>query len=267
MPLPSTHLDFISQILSSDPNLFLRVSMDPVYFGAVFPDIDYMSATRIKSNKFDLHQMNDLDEKSNKKRENIEFGKKLVENARTREEKAFALGYLSHLIVDRRVHETLDAIEISPIDQFIIECYLTTQHRFNKSIFIQKFPAKLFERTLNNSVSNYNHVNYSALKIKDFSFKNYLLNAYIREKFNPTVISFLPLAETYIKIAENHLISCLGKKLPETKKIITKKIQFMHLHQYDEILEKINQSLYLAKQEYHQSSLPMNRPLPKEQVN
>jgi len=157
--------------------------MDPVYFGAVFPDIDYMSATRIKSNKFDLHQMNDLDEKSNKKRENIEFGKKLVENARTREEKAFALGYLSHLIVDRRVHETLDAIEISPIDQFIIECYLTTQHRFNKSIFIQKFPAKLFERTLNNSVSNYNHVNYSALKIKDFSFKNYLLNAYIREKF------------------------------------------------------------------------------------
>ncbi len=170
MPTPKTHMYLIFQIFCENINLnlFKKLNLDYVYQGAAFPDITHV--LKHDSDNFDLHQ-------------DINFGKKLVEKSHSIEERSFAVGYLSHLIIDEYLHNTLRELKIEKLDHLFLEYFLESKIKFNKLIPLHKFPKKLFQETLAEAQKDF-QPNYSILTLVEYSFKIYCLQQYIQRKFS-----------------------------------------------------------------------------------
>lgn len=148
MPMARTHISFVED---------LRYDKNYLYSGAIFPD--YFSFTRIHLNRhiefFELLKV----------KEGLIFGKRLLKVAKTKKEKAFAIGFISHFLLDKHFHEYFDKQKVRTVEEHLsIEFFYDTKFKDTVKIPFIVIPKELLQRT----VQKYYYKEKYKLKIYDF---------------------------------------------------------------------------------------------------
>jgi len=177
MPSLFTHLNFVDEEINKN-SILKKLDIAEIKLGSIIPDIDYfVSKKKIKIFHF-LHHNYDL---------GITFAKDLLREAKTREEVSFAIGFLSHVILDKEVHSYLEK-EVDASEHFRLEYIIDSRYAyevFPRSIF----PKDLFRRTItkkhNNYIKDINHItpfNLWFYKIAFFFYKSLIISRFIRAR-------------------------------------------------------------------------------------
>lgn len=142
MPALLAHMSLIKEIVKENPKLFSPKDLKYLIQGATYPDTYYVTGVRTLTKKPNLSKF--LHEKG----EDLEFAKLLIKNAKNKQEHLFAVGFLSHMMFDKNVHNYLKKNKIyTDAKHMISEYYLETLF-YNQKIPIPKFPIKLIKETL-----------------------------------------------------------------------------------------------------------------------
>lgn len=142
MPALLAHMNLVKDLVKENPKIFSSADLKYLVQGATFPDIYYI--TELKSivkkpnlSKF-IHE-NDID---------YSFAKTLLKKSKNKPERLFAIGLLSHLILDKRVHDYLKEKGIyTDIKHMVSEYYLETKFQ-NSKIPTPRLPLKLIKEGL-----------------------------------------------------------------------------------------------------------------------
>lgn len=177
MPSLFTHLNFIEEEYNSNPRL-KNLNLELLKLGSIIPDIDYFVPKRkIKAFHF-MHYNYEL---------GVAFGKEMLNLAKTRDEVSFAIGFLSHVILDKEVHMYLEK-ETSPEEHFVIESYIDARHLY------YTFPKGVFQKDLFSRLINLKHKNYKSdvrgvnwfhllfYKFAFFCYKSLIFKHFLRTK-------------------------------------------------------------------------------------
>ncbi|MFA5746137.1 MAG: zinc dependent phospholipase C family protein [archaeon] len=133
MPMARTHISFVSKLSGFDKSY--------LYSGAIFPD--YFSFTKIHLNKH--HELFTL----LKNNDGLMFGKRMLKLAKTKEEKAFTIGFISHFILDKHFHNYFDKQKVSTVEEHLsIESFYDTNFK-NIQLKYIIIPKGLLDKTLN----------------------------------------------------------------------------------------------------------------------
>ena len=113
----NTHVKFIDSLGK------LKLPKEYVVSGAVFPDImQYVNFKNSKSAKDEFAGYWHFPEPESKN--GLKFAREMLKLAKTKEEKAFAYGVLSHFIVDVNVHGVIyNALKLDMGDHVVLEFY------------------------------------------------------------------------------------------------------------------------------------------------
>lgn len=134
------HMQFVRDVITENPKIFSKSDLRYLIQGATYPDIYYITGLRSITKKPNvsklLHETTD-DEYS--------FAKLLLEKAKNRQEKLFALGFISHFILDKYIHDYINSTELShSVKHLVSEYYLDTKFK-NQKIPIPRYPLKLIK--------------------------------------------------------------------------------------------------------------------------
>ena len=137
MPHYNTHIAFAKDLLS-------ETDLDEKYFlsGAVFPDFMALVPMGYEDKFTDYLHLPEPKSKTG-----FIFAEKLLKSAKTREEKSFAYGFLSHFLLDRNVHTYIAEKKLPLIEHLELEYYLAykdLKHKF-RSV---KVPLKLIQKSI-----------------------------------------------------------------------------------------------------------------------
>ncbi len=245
MPSLFTHLNFIDEEISNNPNV-RKLDSSCLKFGSIIPDIDYfVHKKKIKIFHF-MHYNYDL---------GITFAKDLLREAKTREEVSFAIGFLSHVILDKEVHSyletTVDTSEHLHLEYIIDSRY--AYERFPKA----SFPKDLFKRTITKKYNNYiqdiNHINF--LHIQEYRlaflfYKSMIISNFIkaRAKWYHNLLSIVPENKKFQKIKlktrlkariDKDKVKIVEERIAKAKEIFEKEVvtHFKRKDAYDIFLE------------------------------
>jgi hypothetical protein len=137
------HMQLVKDLTKENPKIFTKSDVKYLVQGATFPDIYYITGLRslIKKpniSKF-IHETVD---------EDYSFGKLLLEKAKNRKERLFALGFISHFILDKHVHDYINSHGLGKsIKHLMSEYYLDTKFK-NQKVPTPRFPIKLIRNCL-----------------------------------------------------------------------------------------------------------------------
>jgi len=224
MPSILTHLNFIDEEHKSNANL-KKLDLGLMKLGSIFPDIDYYVPKRkIKMLHF-MHHNYQL---------GIDFSKELLNNAKTKEEVSFAIGFLSHFIIDKEVHLYLET-ETNPQEHLLIEFFIDSRYAFEKYP-TGKFPKDLFRRTIITKHKNYikdlkkiNWIHLQAYKIIFYMYKSLIISRFIktRTKWYHKLLAILPGNQKESGIKIKHALK--GRLDKEKVKIVEDEINISKL--------------------------------------
>lgn len=177
MPALLAHMHLVKDLIKENPKLFSSADYKYLIQGATFPDIYYI--TELKSitkkpnfSKF-IHET-DVD---------FYFARTLMRNAKNKQERLFAIGFLSHMILDKNVHNYLKKKEIyTDIKHMVSEYYLETKFH-NSKIPLPRFPINLIRDCIKQCYPNEYEVykNRMKISIKGLLFYEFA-NTYIIKK-------------------------------------------------------------------------------------
>jgi len=197
MPSLFTHLNFADEEINENSNL-KKLDLAAIKFGAIIPDIDYfVSKKKIKIFHF-MHHNYDL---------GIIFAKDLLKEAKTREEVSFAIGFLSHVILDKEVHSYLETT-VDMSEHLHIEYTIDSRYAYEK-FPKSKFPKDLFKRTIakkhNNYIKDIKHItkfHISQYKLAFLFYKSLIISKFIkaRAKWYHNLLSIVPENKKFQKI-------------------------------------------------------------------
>jgi len=139
MPALLAHMQLVKDLVHENPKLFSNSDIKYLVQGANFPDIHYITNLRSLVNKPNfskfLHE-NDTD---------YGYAKLLMKRAQNKQERLFAIGFLSHIVLDKNVHELLKKKGIYyDITHMVSEYYLEAKFPTQK-IPTPRFPLKLIK--------------------------------------------------------------------------------------------------------------------------
>ena len=142
MATQATHIHFVKEEYYKHPNLFARVDLPHAYFGSILADVYYVKLYGRKKANFGvaLHT----------KDFGLYLAKKLFIEANNNKERSFAIGFLSHFILDKYVHGYLMEVGMfSRVEHMAIEFFLEAEvARERNNMKIRRYPKALFKRTL-----------------------------------------------------------------------------------------------------------------------
>lgn len=178
-----THTNFIKEIQSKYSNLFTKKDIFYLISGATFPDLFYF--THLRDYKKHPNFSNFLHKKNN----GLKYAKALLKKAKNKKEIYFAIGFYSHFILDKRIHNYLKNKKIlKNINHQICECYLDAEFEKSK-IVIPYYPKKLIKEIIK-EFNEENHKKYIAQinmrnKSKSLFFKisNQVVNKLVNQKY------------------------------------------------------------------------------------
>jgi len=203
-----THLLLVESILK-ELNINLNI-LDTEYLksGSVIPDICLFlprKALENKSEDFSAfwhgHGMNLKcpDEFG------LEFGYNLLKHSKTRKDKLFSIGFISHFFLDVQIHIYFREYNLSIEDHLSCEYYLDAEFKMPEVTVIY-FPKALILKTLKQDYPEYYKRNYNGItniKLKDlwmFKLSSFLLKQLIIVKYKKESRSwFYNLIELLIK--------------------------------------------------------------------
>ena len=137
MPGLLAHMTLIKELVRENPKLFSSADIKYLVQGATFPDIYYITELKSITNKPNfskyIHEVG----------EDCDYAKILIQKSKNKQERLFAIGFLSHMILDRNVHGYLKKEGIyADIKHMVSEYYLET--KFHS----QKVPIPIFPNVL-----------------------------------------------------------------------------------------------------------------------
>ena len=134
------HMQLVKDLVKENPKIFTKSDIKYLVHGATYPDIYYITGLRSITKKPNIskfiHETVDDD---------YNFGKLLLEKAKNRQERLFAIGFISHFILDKHVHNYINSHGIGKsIKHLMSEYYLETKFK-NQKVPIPRFPIKLIK--------------------------------------------------------------------------------------------------------------------------
>ena len=219
MPSLFTHLNFVDEEINKNP-ILKKLDSTAIKLGSIIPDIDYfVYKKKVKIFHF-MHHNYDL---------GITFAKDLLREAKTREEVSFAMGFLSHVILDKEVHSYLEKT-VDTSEHILLEYIIDSRYAYDvfpKSIF----PKDLFRRTITKKHNNYlqdiNHItsfNLWFYKIAFFFYKSLIISRFIkaRAKWYHNLLAIVPENKKHQKIKIKNILK--GRIDKEKVKIVEERI-------------------------------------------
>lgn len=134
------HMQLVRDLVKENPKLFSKSDLRYLIQGATYPDIYYITGLRSITKKPNvskyLHETVDDD---------YSFGKIMLEKAKNKQERLFALGFISHFILDKHIHNYINSTELEhSVKHLVSEYYLDTKFK-NQKIPIPRYPLKLIK--------------------------------------------------------------------------------------------------------------------------
>lgn len=160
MPTVLTHLGFVEKLRKKRKTFFKNIDLRYLVSGSLFPD--YYGFYRIQT-KLDPEFFYEI-----RNQKGITFGKRMYAIAKTKEEKSFAIGFISHNILDKHFHNYFnkhDIIADSPENHLMLEFYYDCKF---KDIRVSPviYPEGIIEKTLKKYYKNIKSKNAYVTKIK-----------------------------------------------------------------------------------------------------
>lgn len=142
MAIATTHLHFINKEYSKNPQLFSDFDMSQIYFGTTLADIYFAKLFGDKKTSFGF--------KLHVGSFGMFFAKRLFAEARTKKERSFALGFMSHMILDKYIHGYLFKHGLFHVGEHIVlEFFLAAALSPEKNkLTTKRLPASYFKGTL-----------------------------------------------------------------------------------------------------------------------
>ncbi len=245
MPSLFTHLNFIDEEINKNKDL-KKLNSSILKFGSIIPDIDYfVRKKKVKIFHF-MHHNYDL---------GIGFAKDLLREAKTRDEVSFAIGFLSHTILDKEVHSYLET-NVDTSEHLQLEYIIDARYayeRFPKA----KFPRDLFRRTITNKHKNYvsdiKHINCMHIqeyRLAFFFYKSLIISNFIkaRSTWYYNLLSIIPENKKFKKIKlktrlkariDKDKVKIVEERIDKAKLIFEKKViaHFKKKDAYDVFLK------------------------------
>ncbi len=136
-----THLSLISESLVEQKKKFEHLDKAYLYSGAVFPDVNLFLCYH--------HTPDDnLSRFWHTGKNGFMFGKKMLEYSKNKKERSFAIGFMSHFILDNQIHGYLTKKKIKKsVYHTVCEFFLDAQFK-NKNIPVPKYCKALINRVL-----------------------------------------------------------------------------------------------------------------------
>jgi hypothetical protein len=149
--------------------------------------------------------------------------------AKTREEISFAIGFLSHVILDKEVHTYIEK-ELDSNEHLLLEFFVDSRYAYEKYP-LGKFQRSLFNKTIkkkhNNYTSDIKHINWMHLqlyKLNFFLYKSLIMAHFIkaRVKWYHRLFAILPANKKWHGTMIKNIL--LGKIDKAKVKIIEERI-------------------------------------------
>ena len=134
-----THLAIVNELKNCKKQLFDWLAMDYVYSGALFPD--YCFFYWLCLNKHCGFEGRIKNEKG------IAFGETLFKVSKNREELSFAVGVISHCVLDKHFHKYLKENNIKKESHLAMELFYDCRY-LNLDVPKLRYPKRFIERTL-----------------------------------------------------------------------------------------------------------------------
>lgn len=160
-----THIAFVNDLKKNNPAVFKKLNINFVYSGALFPDYYGFYKIQLKKN-YEI-------EKIIKNKNGIAFGKKMLRIAQTKEERSFAVGFITHSVLDEFFHKYLRKINASIEEHLMLEFFYDCKFKKLK-IPVVVYPTKLIENTLKKYYSEELYKKKDITKIKLFFYYLFL---------------------------------------------------------------------------------------------
>jgi len=237
MPTVLTHLGFVGSLKHKNTKLFKSLDLNYVNSGALFPD--YYGFYKIQLNEKFAFFSEIRDEKG------IVFGKRMYSLAKTKEEKSFAIGFITHTVLDKYFHKYFKMQGITTIeDHLMLEFFYDCKFK-NQKIKPIIYTKGIIEKTLNKYYPNLNCKNTGINNIKILGY--YLFLKEIQIKI---------IHDKYLSNRKSHidvLASSFYRDAALLRKLITPNLQLKKKHlknletefkkakiEMNKILEKLN---------------------------
>jgi hypothetical protein len=189
-----THAYFIKNIIEKED---LHLNLKWAISGAIMADLDLLSSPTKK--KHILHKFWHKDDV--KKGIGIKFANKLLKESKNLKEKSFAIGFLSHFVLDKNVHKYLK--DSSFLKHIQIEYYLERIFADNKLYFY--FPKKRIlevynkyfleenesSRSIYKKIKKINRITILKFKITVYFIKKLVKSKYRSNKKNKILLNFI----------------------------------------------------------------------------
>ncbi|MFA5746199.1 MAG: zinc dependent phospholipase C family protein [archaeon] len=211
MPSLFAHIQLVKDLIEENPKLFAHSDLKYLSQGAIFPDIHFITDVRTLTNKPNFSTFileHDIE---------YIYGKSLLDNAQNKQERLFALGVISHLILDKHVHNYFKEKGFyNNVLHVVSEYYLETKFP-NYKIPLPKFPLKLvkicFKKTYPKYYDTYkNRIKVSIAGIVFFQFANrFIITRIINARYRKdNYKKRLALYEIPFKLAKSEKYKKMG---------------------------------------------------------
>ncbi|HOZ35427.1 MAG TPA: zinc dependent phospholipase C family protein [archaeon] len=160
MPTVLTHLGFVEILEKKRPAFFKKLDLRYLVSGSLFPDYYGFYKIQTKLNPEFFYEIR------NKK--GTTFGKRMYAIARTKAEKSFAIGFISHNVLDKHFHNYFNKNGITadnPEDHLMLEFYYDCKFK-NIRVSPVLYPDGIIEETLNRYYKNIKSKKAYVTKIK-----------------------------------------------------------------------------------------------------
>jgi hypothetical protein len=229
MPTVLTHLGFIEKLKKKRPVFFKKLDLRYIESGALFPD--YYGFYKIQINLSPEFYYEIRNQKG------VVFGKRMLSVSRTKAEKSFAIGFISHNILDKYFHNYFKKHNINSAEEHLsLEFFYDCKFK-NSRISPVIYPEGLIEKTLKKHYPQFHCKKSRVTKIKLLGYYLFLkeIQSQIIHK------KYVSKEKTYL----DFIASIFYKKPINLKKLLNpdKKIKKKHIKNLEKEFKKAEKDM------------------------
>lgn len=165
MPSVLTHIGFVEKLEKKRKDFFKNLDKKYLISGALFPDYYGVYKTLTKLDPEFFYEI--------RNQKGITFGKRMLTLAKTKEEKSFAIGFISHNVLDKHFHGYLNKHKCNEEKHLMLEFYYDCKFK-DVTIPPVFYPKGIIEKTLKKYYKNIKSKKSHVTKIKLLGYHLFL---------------------------------------------------------------------------------------------
>jgi hypothetical protein len=219
MPTVLTHLGFLEKLRKKKPTFFKDLDFRYLESGALFPDYYGFYKIQINQNPEFFYEI--------RNQKGVAFGKRMYAVSKTKAEKSFAIGFITHNVLDKYFHNYFKKHAITSAEEHLaLEFFYDCKFK-NSRISPVIYPEGIIEKTLERY---YKHLNCKNTKITKLKLHGYFL--FLKEIQSQIILKkYLYNEKSYLDL----VAFVFYRKPINLKKLLTpnKKLKKKHLKNLD----------------------------------